>query len=236
MKKLHDANPIGFSLIWIGLYCILMSAADGLSVAIGVEKSLTLAVTLALSGALVIFLARNRLTEQYGLCRARVKSRAMLYYLPALILLSVNLWGGAVWPPLSAATLCYVLSMFGVGFLEEVIFRGLLYNALAKQSPKTAVAVASLTFGMGHILNLLNGSGAGLAENLLQVVYASAAGFMFVMIYRKSQSLWVCIGVHGLFNALSILSAPPSPALQYLSCLALTGICVGYGVYLGKQK
>ena len=63
MKKLHDAAPIGFSLIWIGLYCILMSAADGLSVAIGVEKSLTLAVTLALTGICVgygIYLGKQK--------------------------------------------------------------------------------------------------------------------------------------------------------------------------------
>ena len=33
--------------------------------------------------------------------------------------------------------------------------------------------------GLGHLLNLVNGSGAGLAENLFQVTGAIAIGFCF---------------------------------------------------------
>ncbi len=44
---------------------------------------------------------------------------------------------------------------------------------------RSAVLVSSVTFGLGHLLNLVNGSGAGLAENLFQVTGAIAIGFCF---------------------------------------------------------
>ena len=56
-------------------------------------------------------------------------------------------------------TVCYILSMLCVGFLEEVIFRGFLFRALAKENVNKAIIITSVTFGLGHILNLFNGSG-----------------------------------------------------------------------------
>lgn len=38
--------------------------------------------------------------------------------------------------------------MLCVGFLEEVIFRGLLFTAIAKDTIKTAVVLSSVTFGI----------------------------------------------------------------------------------------
>ena len=91
-----------------------------------------------------------------------------------------------------------------------------------------------MTFGIGHIINLINGSGADLLPNLLQVVYATAAGFMFVMIYYKSKSLLACIAAHGVFNALSAFAdeANASGEMRILSAALLTVIAGAYAVYL----
>ena len=128
----------------------------------------------------------------------------------------------------------YVLSMFCVGFLEEMIFRGLLFQAMAKDSVKSAIVVSSITFGAGHIVNLVNGSGAELLPNLLQVMYAVAAGFAFVMIYCKTRSLIPCIIVHSVFNGLSAFSneAVMTPQRQIISGVLLTVIAGGYALYL----
>ena len=64
--------------------------------------------------------------------------------------------------------------MINIGFLEEIIFRGFLFKMLEKDNVKTAIIVSSITFGMGHIVNLLNG--ADLVPTLLQVCYALAIG------------------------------------------------------------
>ena len=124
--------------------------------------------------------------------------------------------------------------MLCVGFLEEVIFRGLLFEAMRGESVKAAVTVSSVTFGIGHIINLINGSGVELIPNLLQVVYATAAGFMFVMMYYKSKSLIVCIFAHGVFNALRLFAneAAATGELRILTAILLTVITGSYALYL----
>ncbi|MBD5536303.1 MAG: CPBP family intramembrane metalloprotease [Lachnospiraceae bacterium] len=72
-----------------------------------------------------------------------------------------------------------------VGFIEEVIFRGFLFKALAENNVKSAVIISSVTFGLGHLVNLFNGSGMDLINNLCQIcfaintlnIFANEAGF-----------------------------------------------------------
>ena len=234
LKKLYDKSKIWFAVAWIILYCVLLSLGDSISSIIGVEKAVTLPVGILLSAILLLFLKKNRLFEAYGICASKATARPMLYYLPVLVMLTANLWYGVTMNYGLAETLLYILSMFCVGFLEEVIFRGLLFNAMREDSYKVAVIVSSLTFGIGHIINLFNGSGAELIPNLLQVVYATAAGFMFVMIYCKTESLIGCILVHGLFNALSVFSneSAATTETRIIFCILLTAITAAYAVYL----
>ena len=133
--------------------------------------------------------------------------------------------------------LCLViqeLTMFCVGFLEELIFRGLLFQAMARDGMKAAIIVSSVTFGIGHIVNLINGSGAELLPNLLQVMYAMAIGFAFVMIYCRTRSLMPCILVHSIFNGLSVFAneAVMTPQRQIVSGILLAVIAGGYALYL----
>lgn len=234
LKKLYGKSKIWFAVAWIISYCVLMSMGDSLSAAVGLEKSVTLAVGGLLSGALLLFLKKNRLLDVYGLCKSKVPAKKMLYYLPVLGMLTANLWYGVTVNYSAVETALYILSMFAVGILEEVIFRGLLFHAMRADSLKAAVIVSSVTFGMGHVINLVNGSGAELLPNLLQVVYATTAGFMFVMMYLKTGSLLGCIAAHGIFNALSVFAndAGVTPGLQVLTAAALTVITGCYGAYL----
>ena len=234
LKKLYEKSRIWFAVLWIIAYCVLMSAGDSLSALIGIEKSVTVIVGFLLSLMLILFLKKNELFESYGLCASRVSARSMLYYLPVAIMLTTNLWYGVKANYGALETALYILAMFCVGFLEEVIFRGLLFNDMREDNAKAAIIVSSLTFGIGHIINLINGSGAALTSNLLQVVYATAAGFMFVMIYYKTNSLLICIIAHGVFNALSVFadesSAPPETRLLF--SFLLTVITSAYAVYI----
>ena len=234
LKKLYYKSKIWFAVVWIVLYCVLLSLGDSISAIIGVEKAVTLPIGILLSAILLLFLKKNGLFEAYGLCASKAPARSMLYYLPILVMLTANLWYGVTMNYSLPETLLYILSMFCVGFLEEVIFRGLLFNAMREDSYKVAVIVSSLTFGIGHIINFFNGSGAELIPNLLQVVYATAAGFMFVMIYCKTKSLIGCILVHGLFNALSVFAneVAATNEMRIIFALLLTAITSAYAVYL----
>ena len=234
MRSLYQESELAFSLVWIGAYCVLMSVADSISVNIGTEKIVTLPVSVLLSVALIIFIKSNGLFKKFGFCKSQVSAKSMLYYIPVLLMLTVNLWSGISIKQSVTEAVLYILTMLCVGFLEEVIFRGLLFNAMAKDNIKAAVIVSSLTFGIGHIVNLINGSGASVFENLLQVLYACAAGFMFVMIYYTSESLIVCILSHGVFNALSIFADEALLTSQdrIISALFLVAVCGLYGLYL----
>ena len=233
LTRLYNKSRIGFAILWIALYCVLMSVGDNLSAMLGIEKAVTLPIALLLCVVLFFFLKKQQLLGTHGLCRSTVPARAMLYYLPLVAMLTANLWYGISMQYHICETVLYILTMLCVGFLEELIFRGLLFRAMQHNTPAAAVIVSSVTFGMGHILNLVNGSGAELIPNLLQVVYATAAGFLFVMIFLKTDSLLICIATHGIFNALSAFAneAPSIPA-QMVSCLALTAITGSYAAYL----
>ena len=234
MKKLYEKSEIWFALAWIFAYVVLASAADNLSEDMGVSKIVTLPVLVLLSAVLLFFVKRNGLTEKYGLCKPQLPAAKMLYYIPLLALLTANVWYGVRLNESLPETVLYILSMFCVGFLEEMIFRGLLFQAMAKNGVKSAIIVSSVTFGIGHIVNLFNGSGAELLPNLLQVVYAIAIGFAFVMIYCKTKSLMPCILTHSVFNGLSAFAnqAAMTSQREIISGILLAVIAGGYAMYL----
>ncbi len=233
MKKLYEKSELWFALAWIIAYCVLASVGDNLSSNIGVLKAVTLPILIALSVILYLFVKKNGLGEKYGLCKPQGSASKMLYYIPLIILLTANFWFGFKMNASPLETVLYVLSMLCVGFLEEMIFRGFLFQAMAKNGVKSAIVVSSVTFGIGHIINLINGSGAELLPNLLQVVYAVAVGFAFVMIYYKTKSLLVCIATHSLFNAASAFGAEAATTTQTIISAALIAfIAAAYAVYI----
>ena len=234
LKKLYEKSEIWFAAAWIVAYVVLASAGDNISADLGIDKIVTLPILLAMSAGLYFFVRKNGLAEKYGLCKPRLPAAKMLYYIPLLVLLTANLWYGVAMDMSPLETVPYILSMFCVGFLEELIFRGLLFQAMARDGVKTAIIVSGVTFGIGHIVNLINGSGAQWLPNLLQVMYAVAIGFAFVLICCKTGSLMPCIIVHSVFNGLSAFSneAVMTPRRQIVSGVLLTVIGGGYALYL----
>ena len=237
LKKLYDKSELTFTIIWIVLYIVLMSLGDNFSSMIGIEKLISVFISLLLSIILIFFLKKNNLFKTYGLCKPSQQSKKLLFYIPCLILLTANLWFGVRMNYNPLETVLYILTMFCVGFLEEMIFRGLLFNTMKKDNLVVAILVSSLTFGIGHIVNLFNGSGADLLANILQVIYATSAGFMFVMLYHKTDSIIICILVHAIFNSLSAFCIDaPTIELEILSCILLTLITGLYAIYLALIK
>ena len=158
MKKLYQKDPLWFAVIWIVIYVVGFSAADSVSESIGMPKLITVILGAALSIMLVCFILSQGLMEHVGLCGVKGKAKDLAYFIPLIVISSVNLWCGirANYPAITA--LLSVISMCFVGFLEEVIFRGLLFKAMSRDGIRTAVIVSSLTFGFGHIVNLLLGA------------------------------------------------------------------------------
>ena len=124
--------------------------------------------------------------------------------------------------------------MLGVGFLEEVNFRGLLFKAIARDNTRSAIVISSVTFGIGHIINLFNGSGMDLVNNLCQIVFAIAVGFLLVTIFYRGGSLLPCILVHSAINTLGTFAndAELTAGMQLLHIAALIAITAAYTLIL----
>lgn len=232
MTKLYQKSRIWFAVVWIVVYVVGASAADAISRAIHLEKSITLLYLAFLSLVLVLWLHRNGLLREYGICKPKIGAKQMLYYLPLVLIASCNLWFGVMVHGSALETVCCACSMLCVGFLEELIFRGLLFEAMRKDSLKAAVIVSSITFGIGHIVNLLNGSGAELLSNICQVLYATAAGFLFVIVFLKTKSLWPCIITHSVLNGLSVIAATQTKAQEIFTAAVLCVVPVLYSLYI----
>ena len=236
MKKQYEKNELRFAIIWIVIYCILQSLANPINKMIGIEYAASAAFCVLQTVVLFAFIRKNNLQKLYGLCKSPVPASRFLYYVPLLILASGNLWNGVAVNYSAAETVCRVLCMLCVGFLEEVIFRGLLFTAIAKDNIKSAVVLSSVTFGIGHIINLFNGSGMELVHNLCQIVFAIAVGFLLVTIFYRGGSLLPCILVHSAINTLGTFAndAGLTIEMHLLHLGVLIAITVAYTLILTR--
>lgn len=235
MKKIYEKNELTFSLIWIGIYVILLIAADSISESAGIAKIVTAPVCIVLTLIMYFWISRNDLKKKYGLCAFDASIKKYLYFLPLVLLASVNLWWGFHLNLTVLESVLYVVSMLCVGFLEEVIFRGFLFKAISKTNVKQAVIISSITFGLGHIVNLLNGR--NIAETLIQIGYAVAIGFLFTIIFYKGKSLWPCIVTHSIINSLSAFVNEDAVTLHkhLASAIFLCVVSIGYALYILKR-
>ena len=238
MDKLYKKSEIIFAIVWIAIYVISLSFAESVTIEAFPNKVIPLIVGVILTIIIFLWMNKHKLLQEYGICSLKISSKKLLYFLPLLIIISGNFWFGITVKNSLIEIICYVLSMLCVGFLEEIIFRGFLFKAMIKDNVKVAIAVSSITFGVGHIVNLINGSGMDLFSNLMQIIYATAAGFLFTIIFYKGKSLWPCIIAHGLVNASSVfVDAESLTKTQEISVMMVwTVISVAYAIYILKLK
>lgn len=236
MKKLYEKSELTFAIVWIVVYCVMQSIANPLNKLIGVNYSVSAVFCVLQTIVLLTFILKNNLQKRYGLCRSPVPAWRFLFYLPLVVLASGNLWNGVAINYLPAETVCRIVCMLCVGFLEEAIFRGLLFRAIAKDNIKSAVVISSVTFGIGHIINLFNGSGMDIINNLCQIVFAVAIGFLLVTIFYRGGSLLPCIIVHSAINTLGTFANDASLTVEMhlLRFAVLIVITVAYTLILTR--
>jgi membrane protease YdiL (CAAX protease family) len=204
---LYKKSEITFAVVWIVAYVVLSSIADNVSADLGVVKSITSVLHVAMMLILFFWIRKNGLMKKYGLCKPSVPAKNFLYYIPLAVIAFASLLTGIELRFTALETLCFVVSMCCVGFIEEVIFRGFLFRAMEKDNLRTAIIVSSLTFGLGHISNLFNGSGRTPASSAVQIIFAVLVGLVLVTIFYRGGSLIPCIVFHSVNNALGAFGA-----------------------------
>ena len=98
---------------------------------------------------------------------------------------------------------------------EELLFRGIIYKRVEySYGFWPAAIVSSLIFGAMH-------------GNISQFIYASALGMLFAFAYRKSGKLWVCILMHLIANAASLVFESFSMLFEDYAVVETIQIVVG---------
>lgn len=228
MKKIFEKHEALFCMLLIFIYVAVNSVCVQNFGYTGVVSFIVNTILSASLMGIVLLLKRS---AYYGFTKVR-DLKKYLYFIPLAVIISVNLWSGFNLNYSAREVVFHILTMINIGFIEELIFRGFLFRMMEKNNVKSAVAVSALTFGIGHIVNLLNG--AELIPTLMQICYATAIGYLFVIIFRKSSSLIPCIITHCLVNSLSIFNVE-SPITLYVVPVFLTVIPLAYAIYINKK-
>ena len=229
MRKLYEKSEILFAVIWILVYCFTTIPIRG---NLGDESIWMTVVLLVIAAGITVFIKNNHLEEKYGLTGWPRNTKRYLYFIPMWILVTGNLWGGLGIAYDGLGQVFAVISMLLIGYVEEVIFRGFLFMALIpKDGIRLAIIISSVTFGIGHIINLLAGQAS--LETVIQVFFAIGWGFIFTLDFHKCKSLIPCIVTHGLVNAFSKFANESNndrTAWIYMTVTIL--IAIIYGIYL----
>ncbi len=228
IKKVFEKHETPFCILLIVLYIVSNSFCMQ---NFGVADPRSAIVNTALSALLALLITALKRGKYYGFARVK-EPKKFLWFVPLVLIVSVNFWSGININHTPQEIILHILTMLNVGFIEEVVFRGFLFRMMAKDNLKIAILVNSLTFGIGHIINLFNG--ADLVPTLLQVGYATAVGYLFVTITYKSGSIIPCIIAHSLNNSFSIFNAE-NEISTYVAPVFLMIVPIIYAIYINKQ-
>ena len=206
LEKLYKKSEVWFAVIFIVAYVVGDSFLIQASENAGWEMLYTIPYNLVLLCIMFTFIGKNHLLGYYGINRVKCRAGKLLYYVPLVIIATVNIWFGACLKMSILTTVIYFTAMVITGIVEEMLFRGLLFKAMSKTNIKSAIIVTSITFGIGHIVNLVNGNSTDYVETICQIFYAVAGGFLLAAVLYVGESLIPCIITHSMLNALSSFS------------------------------
>ena len=227
LEKIFNKFETLICLLLIVLYVVINSFCMQ---NFGVADYRSAIINTIFSIALLILVIALKRLSYYGFNKVK-DFKNYLYFIPLAIIISVNFWTGININNTKGEIIFHFLTMLNIGFIEEVIFRGFLFKMMAKTNVKSAIIVSSVTFGIGHIVNLLNG--ADLVATLLQICYAISVGYLFVIIFYKSKSIFPCIIAHSLNNCFSIFNVENTVSL-YIAPIFLIVAPLVYTTYINK--
>ena len=227
MKKTFEKHETLFCILLIVIYILVNSYCFQ---NFGIEDYRSTIINTIFSIVLLNFIIKLKKVSYYGIKKV-TNAKEYLYFIPLVLIISVNLWNGINITKTIPEIIFHILTMINIGFIEEIIFRGFLFKMMAKDNIKRAIIVSSITFGIGHIVNLLNG--ANLIPTLMQICYAISIGYLFVIIFYKSKSLIPCIITHSLVNALSVFHVE-NTIYAYLESIFLIIVPLIYAMYINK--
>lgn len=226
-------HPLQFSVLLLVLILIIQAAGVVIAQQLGLPLThFSVYSEVILSLILVILVSRLGWWQEIGF-RKLERYGSLVLFLPALALPLGNLTFGIAAMPGSALAASAVLALTS-GFVEEVVFRGLMLRAFLPQGEWKAALVTAALFGFTHIANVAAGYDA--LYVVVQICYALAIGFGFGAMAIKGRAIWPLILAHSLGNFIALINNGQIGTQFFLVSLAYIVLFAGYGLYLMIRK
>lgn len=231
MKNLRLSKPVRHTLLWIIIYFAVGNLSDFLSGNARFKYLATGILLIGLSLALLYYIYQNKWGTYYGIKPIRKTDLCRsLYYFPLIFLAGIQFSNGInpYFQSIDILLICIV--MIGVGFIEEVIFRGFLLRAIELHaSLNHAIAMSGITFGMSHLVNLFNGY--AIKDLIGQIIIATILGLVLALLAAVTHNLIPGILFHIQFNISGAVMDTASNNSGYI-WLTILAISLLYALYL----
>lgn len=202
-KKLSFSakNPIWTVTIIEVLVLLAMTAAGAYATI--KELSYTAPVLIAfipISLAIIIYLTWKKKWQSIGFRSLRSINKSNWYFYLPLIAILILLSTKGIKSVTGTEVMYSVFLTLLVGFVEETIYRGLIFRTLLKKSITAAVVTSSILFSITHMLNMLSGQNA--ADTIFQLIYSLLIGLALVLLVVKMDNIIPAILFHFIHNLL----------------------------------
>ncbi len=145
---------------------------------------------------------------------ATIKAASYIFVVETAYLLAVLAQTAAdsetVWKS-GSGILLGVLTLFGIGFREEGIFRGIIVNRIGKKYMKDRKGIlitawsSGAIFGLVHLANVF--AGVNFFSALIQSVVAVGVGFYLAAVYLRGGNIWALVLVHAITDGASMFGS-----------------------------
>lgn len=119
----------------------------------------------------------------------------------------------------SASLLWYAIVCLGVGFFEEMAFRGCAFMLFLEKRTGSkakiffAIFLSSAVFGLIHFVNIFAGS-SPLAV-LRQIGYSALIGALCSVVLLLTRNIWICVILHASYNFCGGIIAEYGEGIQW---------------------
>lgn len=153
---------------------------------------------------LIIYLTLRRRWSETGFRPLRtIPVQHAKYYIPLILVLGTIALKGFAELTLAKVTFFIFFTLL-VAFVEETVYRGLIFKTLLRKSAVAAVVTSSILFSITHMLNAL--SGQSMADTMLQLIYALLLGAVLALLMLKNGNIIPLILFHFIHNLIQFLS------------------------------
>ena len=234
LHGLAQQRPYRFCLLLLLMLLMANAAALAVSRSIGVPVTFVLVFSeLLVAALLALIVSRLSWWSEIGFTRPE-RPGALWLFAPALLLPLGNLTFGLAPVGPRALLLFSILAVLS-GFVEEVIFRGLMLRSLLARGERAALLGTSGLFGIAHAGSLAAGSDP--LHVVLQIAYSLAIGFSFGAMALRGRLLWPLVAAHSLGNFIAFINLGERFPGHLATVVTVYIVAfVGYGLFLVRSS